>query len=155
MMNLYKYLKVITLLFFVGVSSYSFAQSACKGFSKKNCKVAFGEYVPNPQVMESEIKAGESAEAPIIFYKQHDYKIFICTEEHLGEVNFKIKTGDGDVLFDNRDFEMTKDWDFTMTSTKRLIIEVGSTQEAGDGFTESGCAAIMVGYKYTTQKGFR
>ena len=74
----------------------------------------------------------------------------------MGEIGFKIKSSKGEILLDNQDYEMTDMWDFTMSKTKRLIIEVtfmGAASE--DDFEETGCTAIIVGYKHSTQQGFR
>ena len=140
----------------VGFSAETYAQSNCKGFARKMCKQPKDEYIPNPQTMDAELAVGENAEAQMIFHKGHDYRVFVCAEETLGDVRFKIKTGTGDVLFDNKDYDMTSIWDFTMTSTKRLLIEVGSDGEASDdGFTETGCVSILSSYTYTGQSGFR
>lgn len=155
-MNMKNIMKALTVLFIMIVSVEGYTQSACKGFSKKFCKQPKDEYVPNPQTMDADLQVGESAECTMVFYGKHDYRIFICAEETLGDVTFKIKTSKGDVLFDNQDYDMTTLWDFSMTTSKRLIIEVGSEGEASeDGFAESGCVSIMIGYKYSTQSGFR
>jgi hypothetical protein len=155
-MKINNLLKIIVLMFVVGATTETYAQSSCKGFSRKYCKQPKDEFIPNPQTMDADMVVGESAETQMIFHKGHDYRIFVCAEETLGDVHFKIKTSTGDVLFDNQDYDMTTIWDFSMTSTKRLILEVGSEGEASDdGFTESGCVSILVGYKYTGQSGFR
>ena len=155
-MKINNWLKIIVLMLVVGVSTNTYAQSSCKGFSKKFCKQPKDEFIPNPQTMDAELAVGESADCQMLFYKNHDYRIFVCAEETLGDVHFKLKTSKGDVLFDNQDYDMTTIWDFSMTSTQRLIIEVGSEGAASDdGFTETGCVSILIGYKFSGQSGFR
>jgi hypothetical protein len=132
------------------------SQSACHGYGKSACKPDLDGYVKNPQALNAELGSGESAEIAMVFSANHDYRVYICAEEHMGEIGFKIKSSKGEVLFDNQEYEMTNTWDFSMSKTKRLIIEVtfmGATSE--DGFEETGCTAIMVGYRHSTQKGFR
>lgn len=144
------------LLAFMGLSIIGYSQSACHGFAKKNCKMDFEDYVPNPQPVNAELEAGESAEVSMIFSRDHDYMVYVCTEDHMGEIGFRIKSSKGEILFDNKDYEMTDVWDFSMTSTKRLVIEVTfEGSGSSDGFAETGCAAILVGHKHTTQKGFK
>lgn len=157
-MKLGKSLKILLFMLIVGSAGSVFSQSACKGFARKYCKQPKDEYIPNPQMMDAELAMGETAETQMLFYKGHDYRIFICAEETLGDVHFKIKTSTGDVLFDNQEYDMTPVWDFSMTSTKRLILEIGTegaASESDDAFSETGCVSIMVGYKYSTQGGFR
>lgn len=152
-------LKLLSLTIVLSsISFFGISQSACHGFGNKFCKTDFEEqgYVQNPQVLNAELGSGESGEISMVFSKDHDYRIYICSEEHMGEVGFKIKSSKGEVLFDNQDYEMTDTWDFSMTATKRLIIEVtfmGASSE--DGFEETGCVAMLVGYRHSTQKGFR
>ncbi|MDA9563097.1 hypothetical protein N9R81_00315 [Flavobacteriales bacterium] len=137
-------------------SLIGYGQSACHGFGNNACDPDLEGYVQNPQVLNAELASGESAEISMVFSAKHDYRVSICSEEHMGEVGYKIKSSKGDVLFDNQDHEMMDSWDFSMSKTKRLIIEVtfmGAASE--DGFEETGCTAIIVGYRHSTQKGFR
>ena len=149
--------RITTLAFlFSCMTLISFSQSACHGYGQSACKPNLDGYVPNPQALNAELGSGESAEVSMVFSKNHDYRIYICTEEHMGEIGFKIKSSKGEVLFDNQDYEMTDTWDFSMSTTKRLIIEVtfmGAASE--DGFQETGCSAILIGYRHSTQTGFR
>ena len=151
-------LKIISILIILGGFSINgYSQSACKGFGRSMCKVDFEDYVRNPQVLNAELSSGEAAEVNMVFSNAHDYRVYVCAEEHMGEVGIKFKTSKGEVLFDNKDFEMTDTYDFSMTSTRRLVIEIAFQGASGgdDGFAETGCASILVGYKHSTQSGFR
>ena len=149
--------KITALTLLLGSFSLpAISQSACHGYGKAACKPDLEDYVQNPQVLNAELSSGESAEIAMVFSAKHDYRIQICAEEHMGEIGFKIKSSKGEILLDNQDYEMTDMWDFTMSKTKRLIIEVtfmGAASE--DDFEETGCTAIIVGYRHSTQQGFR
>jgi hypothetical protein len=149
--------KITALTLLLGSFSLSaISQSACYGYGKAACKADLEGYVQNPQVLNAELGSGESAEISMIFSAKHDYRVQICAEEHMGEIGFKIKSSKGEILFDNQEYEMTDTWDFTMSKTKRLIIEVtflGAPSE--DDFEETGCTSILVGYRHSTQTGFR
>ena len=127
----------------------------CRHFAKKNCKVFWEDFKSTGQAITAEMASGETADLTMVFHRAHDYRVIVCAEENLGDVEFKIVTTTGEVLFDNKDHDMSVEWDFSMTSTKRLIMEV--TTEGGGGeddLLESGCVALMVGVKATPRKGF-
>lgn len=153
-----KILRIAVFFSFVlilGVSS-SMAQSPCRGFAKKYCRIDLGDFIHNGQALSAEINTGESAEIGMVFYNKHDYRIIVCSEDHLGEVSFKILDAKGNVLFDNRDHGMTPFWDFGMTATKRLVIEVSAPSfSSGDDALDSGCVALIIGHKISALKGFR
>ena len=154
-MKFFTRISTLTLLLSC-ISLIGLSQSACHGYGNDACKPDLEGYVRNPQVLNAELGSGESAEISMVFSAHHDYRIYVCAEEHMGEIGFKIKSSKGEVLFDNQDYEMSDTWDFSMSKTKRLIIEVtfmGAASE--DGFEETGCTSIMVGYRHSTQKGFR
>ncbi len=143
----------LSVMFSLIIVNEAKAQFQCKRFVEKRCKVFWDDYVPNPQNILAELETGQTSELNMIFYRGHDYRVILCGEEHLGDLRFKILSSKGDVLFDNQEYDMTQEWDFTMSTTKRLIIEVTAPGGGGD-FVESGCVAVMIGLRPTPKKGF-
>lgn len=134
------------------------APISCNGFALKQCKFDWDDFRSNGQDVSADMEVGETADLSMVFYKGHDYKVYVCSEETLGDMSIKIKTSSGEVLFDNAKFDNSPSWDFSMSSTRRLIVEITSPGGGGsseDGFVESGCVALMVGVRPTTHKGFK
>jgi hypothetical protein len=67
----------------------------------------------------------------------------------LGELLFKILDEKGKVIFDNKEHQMAKMWDFSVQSTQKLTIEVTVPQgkKSANEMTVSGCASVLVGFK--------
>ena len=125
----------------------SAASAQCK-FSTRHCNLNMEGYKSNGQFSFAALSAGEVAELSLIFYRGLDYKVLICGEKKMGELEVKIVSSNDDVLFDNTEHEMVQDWDFTMTGTQRLKLEVKVTGYAFDGDkTKDGCVNVMIGHR--------
>ena len=153
-MKIYKPIGIFILLAMLSLPFLAQAQP-CRGFAKRYCRVALDDYLSIPQNLTAEMETGETTEMSMVFYKKHDYRIIICSEDHLGEINFKILDTKGNVLFDNRDHGMTPFWDFSMTTTKRLVVEVSAQGfSTGEDMLDAGCVALIIGHRLTPPKGF-
>jgi len=126
-----------------------YANAQCK-FSTKHCNLNMEGYKSNGQFSFAALSAGEVAELSLIFYRGLDYKLVICGERKMGDLEIKIVSSNDEVLFDNTEHEMIQDWDFTMTGTQRLRLEVKVTGYAFDGDkTKDGCVNVMIGHRNT------
>lgn len=157
----FKSVLIISLLCVFSISVFiTHAQVStftCNHFKRKGCKrkVNMGNYNTNGQLLVAPLVPGESAELSMTFYRGHDYRVILCGEEHLGKLEFKIMDSRGNELFNNKDFEMTQDWDFSMTTTKRLIIVAGASGKTTTGqAAEEGCVNLIVGNRKTPKTGF-
>jgi hypothetical protein len=141
-----KLLTSILLLAFVFVfSTDSFSQ--CKGFTKKECLPVLDPYIYNGQLNSALLNEGDVAELLLTFYGNQEYRLLICSQEILGDVEFSLLDKDRNLIFTNKDHNYVDMWDFTSTSTQQLIVEVvipESTNEGGD--IVSGCVSILVGF---------
>lgn len=77
-----------------------------------------------------------------------DYRVAICGEDRLPNVEFRIMDANKNVLYSNKDNNYSKTWDFKLQASQqlKLIIKVSSFNQPGDT-PASGCVSIMFGFK--------
>ena len=77
-----------------------------------------------------------------------DYRVSICGEDKLPEVEFRVLDANKNVLYSNKDANYAKTWDFKLQSSQQLKILV-KVHPSGKSAEEvvSGCVAIMFGFK--------
>lgn len=128
------------------------AQAQCN-VNKRTCELGGDGYKSNGQFSFVSLSPGEIAELSLVFYRGLDYKIVLCKERKLVDLEFKIVSQNEEVLFDNRDYEMIQDWTFTMTGTQRLRLEVKVPGYAFDGDkTEKTCVNVLIGHRKSEDK---
>ena len=128
------------------------AKAQCN-VNKKECELGGDGYKSNGQFSFVSLSPGEIAELSLVFYRGLDYKIVLCKERRLVDLEFKIISQNEEVLFDNRDHEMIQDWTFTMTGTQRLRLEVKVPGHAFDGDkTKKGCVNVLIGHRKSEDK---
>lgn len=140
-------------LYVISVISILFALSQgvnaqCKGFAKKLCKLELQGYIHDGNYHAAILTEGEEAELYKTFYSGQNYRLAICGSETLPPIEFQVVDAYKNVLFDNKDQNMTSKWDFTLESSQQLKVVVKvpvSTQKTE--FPNSGCVAIMFGFQ--------
>ena len=86
--------------------------------------------------------------AVLVFVENNDYRIAVCSHPILGEVNFKIQTEKGQLIYDSIENEENNIFDFSTISTEKLhlLITVPAMENSTD-MVHPGCVTIMVGNK--------
>ena len=132
---------LITALAFPVLSS-----AQCKSFVKNKCAPVLESYVPSDKFNSLRMVEGEEAEVNLIFVANHDYRVVICSQEILGDVEFEILTDRGQVIYSSKDNVGKSYFDFSTTSTEKLqvIIRV-SEDESTTGMMHEGCVTVMIG----------
>ena len=138
------------LVALVAIAPESYAQC---DFNTKHCNLDLGEFKSNGQFSFAALGPGETAELSLVFYRGLDYKVLVCGNKKLETLEFKIISSNEEILFDNRDHADIQDWDFTMTATQRLRLEVKVPGYAFDGDkTKKGCVIVMIGHRESEAK---
>lgn len=137
-------------LFFLSPQS---AKAQCKTFAKTTCKTELLPYVHDGIYNATVLSEGETVELYKTFYSGQDYRIVVCGGEELPPVEFQILDGDRNVLFDNKDADMTQVWDFKLGASQMLVvsIQVQTSEEMSDEI-KSGCVAVLVGFMNVENK---
>jgi len=133
---------------FIAFAGLSTAVAQCNGFTKKKCIPMLAPYIHNGQLNSTTLMPGENAELLMSFYSGQEYRLLIAGQEILGTIQFKVMDSDHKVLFDNKEHNGAKFWDFNVKSTQQLIVEViVPEQKVDNSLAQSGCVAVLVGFK--------
>lgn len=140
------YLLIVAIAILGSLSGISLAQ--CNAFTKKKCLPQLAPFIHNGQLNSVSLYAGESVELMMTFYSGQKYRLQVCAQEVLGDMNFKVMDAKRTVIFDNRDHRNAGSWDFNVASTQQLIIEVSAPpSKTTHDIQESGCVSLLVGFK--------
>jgi len=140
----------LAIVFFIAlffINPY-FTNAQCIGFTKKHCVPELKPYVFNGQMHSTVLNEGDIAELVLTFYAEQDYRIFICSQEILGTIEFKLLDENRKQVFNNKEFDYLKHWDFKSTTTQQLIVQVTVPQSDNPSkIVQSGCVSILIGFK--------
>jgi hypothetical protein len=144
-MRIPKLIPVFALLLFAATTNMD---AQCKSFAKKVCIPELGAYTHDGNYHAAILVEGEEAELYKTFYSDMEYRVSICGEEKLPDVEFRVLDANKNVLYSNKDANYAKTWDFKLQSSQQLkiVVKVNSFNKPGET-PASGCVAIMFGFK--------
>lgn len=142
----------LTLCLFVLATTFSVASyGQCKRFTKKNCLPDLAPFTHNGQLTSAIFNAGETADIEMTFNAGKEYRIIACSQETLGKVQFKVLDKTRKVLYKSEEDETNPSWDFKVSNTQQLIIQISVPKEDQKNkltqLTQSGCISLLVGFK--------
>lgn len=138
---------VISGLFCMVLASASMAQ--CNQFAKKSCMPELNPFTHNGQLNIQQMAPGEEAELDLTFYSGMSYKLLICAQEMLGKAQFQVYDNKNKIVFDNKDHNFAKFWEFEVASTQQMkvVVIIPPAPKAANDISKAGCAAVLVGFK--------
>lgn len=143
--------KILPVVFAIIISFISINVSAqCKGFAKKICKVELLPYIHDGNYHSVLFTEGEEAELYKTFYAGQDYRIAVVGSDILPSVEFKVIDANRNVLYSNKEHNLSKTWDFKLDASQQLKIVVfvpASKDKKPDEALLNGCVSIMIGLK--------
>lgn len=138
--------KFLLLAVFLGLSFYG--QSQCKSFTKKQCLPDLEPYVYDGQLNTAILTEGDVAELLLTLYGGQDYRILVCCQGILGDVEFNLYDTNRNLIFSNKNHNYINNWDFTSNSTQQLIVQVViPKQDKKTELLHNGCVSILKGFK--------
>lgn len=143
-----KILKIIPVLaLFLLWNTFS-ADAQCKQFAKKVCLPELGTYTHDGNYHAAILVEGEEAELYKTFYSDMEYRVAVCGEDKIPQVEFRVLDASKNVLYSNKDKDFAKTWDFKLQSSQqlKLVVKVSTFNKSGET-PSSGCVAIMFGFK--------
>jgi hypothetical protein len=140
--------RIISILALLIVTTTINVDAQCKAFAKKICIPELGAYTHDGNYHAAILVEGEEAELYKTFYSDMEYRVSICGEDKLPEVEFKVFDANKNVLYSNKDANYAKTWDFKLQSSQqlKLVVKVNTLNKPGET-PASGCVAIMFGFK--------
>ena len=123
----------------------------CKRYTKKYCFPSLAPYIHNGQLTSTYMMAGDSAEVLMTFNAGKQYRVLICSQEMIGNVQFKVLDKQKKVLFTSDEDDVNPYWDFKVKNTQQLFIQIKiPSKDKGNkiaDMTPYGCVALLVGFK--------
>ena len=162
------YSKILLVVVAVMGATNAFSQSSCIDFHKRKCKRLDGNtsYGISQESRSAMFLKGQTSEFRLTIYQGKDYRITICNDEVLGD-NIGMAIIDretGEVLYNNKDFNYVRDFEFTVLMSReiKIIISVpddtGSMKPKGDFRAKDsasvGCLGVLIEEMITPKKGF-
>ena len=136
---------LLTISLFLG-STYQ-AQAQCKKFTKNVCLPNLKPYTYNGQLNSAVLGEGDVAELLLTFHKDQKYRISVCNQDMLGDVQFKIFDTKKNLVFNKADNPNKVYWDFISKSTQQLIVQVTVPESKPKSeIKKTGCVTILVGF---------
>ena len=124
------------------------SNAQCKSFTKKNCLDALDPYVFDGQLNSAILTEGDVAELLLTLYGGQSYRILICGQDILGQIEFNLYDTNRNLIYSNKDHDFVNHWDFKSNSTQQLIVQVIiPKQESSDDMLHNGCVSILKGFK--------
>lgn len=135
------------VLIAIGVFLTISGNAQCRTFFKKHCAEAMSGYVASENFNAARLTTGDQAELIMTFSKGEDYRLLVCSHPILGEVSFQVRDADQNVLYDNKDHDMSPQFDFQVAGTQDLTIAVEVLGTTSAAIEPQGCVAVVVGKK--------
>jgi hypothetical protein len=138
---------LFSIFLLAGLSVISKAQ--CNQFAKKNCMPELNPFTHNGQLNIQQMAPGEEAELDLTFYSGMSYRLLICTQDILGKAQFQVYDNKNKLVFDNKDHNDAKFWEFEVASTQQMkvVVIIPPAAKSANDISKVGCAALLVGFK--------
>ena len=127
------------------------ADAQCRSHAKRKCRPDLDPYVHSGQLSTAMVFPGDDAELILTFTSGQSYRVLICSEEILGEVEYKIRDTDRNIIYDSEKDPKAKNYfDFKVAATQQLIVEVNvpaQEEEVTHDISLRGCLSVLTGFK--------
>lgn len=140
--------KLYILSLIVALAAPILGNAQCKNFVKKKCLPSLEDYTPSDKYNSLRLVEGEEAEMNLVFVANHKYRVVVCSQEILGDIEYDISTESGQVIFSSKDSNGKSNFDFSTNSSQKLnvLIRVPDSESA-TGLMHEGCVTVMIGSK--------
>jgi len=132
------------LILLVAVFSFTASFSQCDtiaNFCHKNNFTV--DYISDGQNYRAFLSGEQEAEFSTTFFAGATYRIAACTGFAQGNLIFRLKDEEGNMIFDSMEFGNAPYWDFKTKATMTVVISAQLDLHE----TQSGCASILIGFK--------
>ena len=116
--------RIIPILALLIVTTTVNVDAQCKAFAKKVCIPELGAYTHDGNYHAAILVEGEEAELYKTFYSDMEYRVAVCGEDKLPDVEFIVFDANKNVLYSNKKANYAKTWDFKLQSSQQLKLVV-------------------------------
>lgn len=161
---------IVVLPFFTSAQTNDYKVRKCFGYERDSCQKSGNIYYKRHEDSRSALFVkGQSSQTVMSIFNGRDYRISLCWDPALGSrVGFKIIDNETDnVLYDNSTDEFASEFEFTVTQSREIVIEIIIPGESDLSKAhgnedlilvrkdrEMGCVGVLVEHMITPSKGF-
>lgn len=161
---------VVVLPLIANAQTNDYKVRKCFGYQRDSCKRSQNMYYKVQDKSRSALFVkGQTSKTRMYIYNGRDYRISLCWDPVLGNrVGLKIIDDEtGNTLYDNSTDEFSSEFEFTVTQSRDIVIEVSVPGESGFSRTdgneeivlirkdrEMGCVGVLIEHMITPTKGF-
>lgn len=142
-----KIYKIAVAVLFITISISGYSQ--CKNFTKKEGFPALAPYTHNGQLTSAKFIPGDEAELEMTFNGGNDYRVLVCKQDVLGDVELIVMDKTRKVLFTSSPGDEKPYWDFRVKNTQQLIVQVkvAKKEKVSTNIVPEGCISILTGFR--------
>jgi hypothetical protein len=137
-----KYLPVLAIVTFLLASPN--VQAQCKSFVKNNL-LQLESYIHDGSYQAVMMSEGEEAEVFKTIFAGQRYRLLVCIENNLPNVEIIVSDIRRNILFDSRKNDNAKIWDFKSDVSQQIKVTIRIPKSQKSGEVSFGCAGILFG----------
>jgi len=148
-----KHISVFALAAFFLTIAFSSpdACAQCKSFVKNGCAPQLTPYIHDGNYQAVMMSEGEEAEVYKTIFAGQQYRLLVCVDQSLPNVEFVVTDIRRTVLFDNRKNDHAKFWDFKADASQQIKITIRipkpKKQTGIEPKLNAGCVGLLFGLK--------
>ena len=139
---------MITFLLMMVFSSQDVV-AQCKAFVKTGCLPQIAQYIHDGSYQAVIMSEGEEAEVFKTVFAGQQYRLFVCNDDVMPNIEFVVSDIRRNILFDNRKNGNVKVWDFKPEASQQIKITVRIPKFSKDDMTKEmvfGCVGVLFGF---------
>ncbi|MDR0714317.1 MAG: hypothetical protein LBF89_08685 [Bacteroidales bacterium] len=138
----------IVIAVFLTVLSFD-ASAQCKVFVKGACIPVLNPYIHDGSYQAAIMSQGEEAEVYKTLFAGQQYRLYVCVEQMIPEVEFIVSDIHRNILFDSRKNGNIRQWDFRSDASQQIKVTVRIPEPKGSktGNRVEGCVGVFFGLK--------
>ncbi len=140
---------VIILVLLVSAFSSSNVRAQCKSFVKTSCLPNLAPYIHDGSYQAVIMSEGEEAEIYKTIFAGQQYRLYVCCDDNLPDVEFVVSDIHRNILFDNRKNNYVKNWDFKPDASQQIKVTIRVPKAKKQGNAEQelifGCVGVLFG----------
>jgi len=141
------HISVSAIVAFLWVLAFSSPNihAQCKSFVKSSCLPQLTPYIHDGSYQAVIMSEGEDAEIFKTVFAGQQYRLIICTENALPNVEFVVSDNRRTILFDNRKNGNVKIWDFKSDVSQQIKIAIRIPKGTNNNEIIFGCVGVLFG----------
>jgi len=125
------------------------AVAQCKSFVKNSCAPQLKPYIHDGNYQAVMMSEGEEAEVYKTIFAGQQYRLLVCVDQALPDIEFVVTDIRRTILFDNRKNDHAKFWDFKAEASQQIKITIRIPKNKKQGGAEHelifGCVGMLFG----------